>query len=593
MSKSAIAFLTGLGAGYMTQNDKNKKQSQDDEDRALRNKASQLQIDAAEQQISDKRALRQAAAPIAMTEGAGGMVKPDTMDNRDVGLPENAELPNEGLNKGAYSVAGKTFADPISANAELATQNAPEARSKRVMTALSGIDPLKALDAEHTQTQRGRETIKFTQEQETYAKKLKDEGAIDALKALRVGDGAGMVAAFNKSGQYKIEGEPQIKAEQRDIAGQVIPTFTATFQVQDKDGNVKPMTINSHDMSMSLMPYEKWYDAQLKTSKEGRENNESASKIGLQGAQADYYRSAAGAKDSAATKPVVDRMSEIDKTTLASINKQREAINTAMIKAQAEGSWDPAAPGSKLLATKLAALSLQESQLAEKYRETSDGTPDPLGMRKPTGPTNSSERQMKTAATGGMGADAGALAREIAATKQQMAGATDPASRQLLQDHIMELERQGQVYQAPRAPANMASGGAAPAKEEKPAAAPAPKPSVASTAGAAAPAEKAALAPAADPVADREKAIAVALGAGGTSAVDKIVAAKVPQIREAADKIKAAQDELKAGAKKGDPAELKKLAQAVADARAGAEALLKDMNKPQADKVRAAAGYNT
>ena len=170
MSKNAIAFLAGLGSGYMTAGKDKEKQKRDDEDRALRNKASQLQIDQAEQTITDRRTIAQAGAPIAMVEGAGGMVKPATMDNRDVGLPENAALPDQGLQQGGFSVAGKSFADPGAAQAELTAQNSPEARSKRVIAAMSGIDPMKAMDLEQTQTQRGRETVKFTQEQEAYAK---------------------------------------------------------------------------------------------------------------------------------------------------------------------------------------------------------------------------------------------------------------------------------------------------------------------------------------------------------------------------------------------------------------------------------------
>ena len=130
-----------------------KKQARDDEDRALRNKASQLQIDQAEQAIADKRTIAQAGAPIAMTEGAGGMVKPATMDNRDVGLTENAALPNQGLNVGGYSVAGKTFTDPAAAQAELTTQNTPEARGKRVLAATYGVDPMKAMGMQRDITQ--------------------------------------------------------------------------------------------------------------------------------------------------------------------------------------------------------------------------------------------------------------------------------------------------------------------------------------------------------------------------------------------------------------------------------------------------------
>lgn len=497
MSKNAIAFLTGLGTGAMTQYDKESKQKREDEDRALRNEAAQLQIDAAKKAVSDQKTIAQAGLPVEMVEGAGGMVKPDTMDNRDVGLPENADLPNQGLQQGGYSVGGKAFTDPASAQAELTAQNSPEARSKRVIAAVSGIDPMKALDLENQQTQRGRETIKFTQEQEAYAKKLKDEGAIDALKALRIGDGAGMTAAFNKGGEFKILGEPVLKTEQRDIPGVgTIPTFSATFQVQGKDGQPKEMTVNSHDLGMSLMPYEKWYDAQLKGAKEGREGRETDSKVKLQNAQAGYYDSAAGAKDTAANK-----MSEIDKSTLNSINKQRETINTAITKAQAEGSYDPNSPGTKALSTKLAALALQESQLQARYAGDPGGAkPDPLGVRGAApsgggGPLNNPATQPARDAEAGaiLMQEYGGDVTKAQAAANELAGEVKRAkgdAKAILQSQLNRL--QIGIANASKAPAPNAAAGGLPQAAKPAPAAPAPDaPSAA--APAAAPVDEAAM----------------------------------------------------------------------------------------------------
>lgn len=576
MSKNSIAFLTGLGTGYMNANAKEKKDKRDEEDRALRNKASQLQINQAEQAIADKRTIAQAGAPIAMVEGAGGMTKPATMDNRDVSLPENAALPNAGLNEGGYSVAGKTFVDPAAAQAELTTQNSPEARGKRVIAAMSGIDPVGAMNLEHAQTQRTRETTKFTQEQEAYAKRLKDEGAIDGLKALRMGDGAGMVAAFNKGGQYKILGEPVITPENREIPGiGMVPTYSAVFQVAGADGKPTELKINSHDLGMRLMPYEKFLDTQMKASKEGREGEESKSKIKLQGAQAEYYESAAGAKDATASKPVVEKMSEVDKTTLTSLNKQRDTINTAMTKAQAEGTWDENAPGSKQLKTKLAALNLQESQLTAKYSDGGGALPDPLGMRKPAG-------SAKPAAAGSpKSGQVEILNQEWAQAQSQLANAKTPEERTRAEGDIAALSREFKNLKAtpPGAPANAASAGAITSTPAKaPAAAPARAP-VAAAPAPAAPVEK-------------KPNLAASMGAAtGNKAIDKIVGEKVPVVQAAADAITAAKALLAGAAKSGDPKALQTYAQKVQTARNEFDALLKDMNPQQAEAVRQATGY--
>lgn len=81
---------------------------------------------------SEKQALKDAGRPIAMVEGAGGMTAPPTMDNRDVGLPENMAMANGGLQAGGYQVAGQSFADRGAAQSEVTRQNAPEAVNQRV-----------------------------------------------------------------------------------------------------------------------------------------------------------------------------------------------------------------------------------------------------------------------------------------------------------------------------------------------------------------------------------------------------------------------------------------------------------------------------
>lgn len=93
--------------------------------------------------------LQDAARPVTITEGAGGMVRPATMDNSDVGLPENAALPNGGLLPAGYRVADQTFTDRPQAEAAAAKQNAPEAVNNRVIAAYRGAGQVdKAMQVE-------------------------------------------------------------------------------------------------------------------------------------------------------------------------------------------------------------------------------------------------------------------------------------------------------------------------------------------------------------------------------------------------------------------------------------------------------------
>ena len=77
-------------------------------------------------------------------------------------------------------------------------------------------------------------------------------------------------------------------------------------------------------------------------------------------------------------------MSESDKMTRADLQKQKDRIQTQLVKMDSEGSLDEANLGAKRLRTDLARLNLMERQLITKYEGADPiATPDPLGMRKP------------------------------------------------------------------------------------------------------------------------------------------------------------------------------------------------------------------
>lgn len=379
MSSNLIAFVSGLGTGYMNESNRSKKEKQDDEDRELRNEATRLNLGAAKKQVADQAALAESAKPIAMTQGAGGMLKPATMDNRDVGLPENANLPNQGLNEGGFNVAGKQFTDPAAAQAAVVAQNTPEATQQRVLAAQMGIDPAKGIAMRRDIAQA---TVADTQ-------------AADAVFRNKLG----VAMAFGHEGLAKLITEAQSDGfADHQLKAVVSPDGkTVTYNKVDKDGKLTPTPLtfpNSEEgvisaayrLDKAITPAMR-ADFALKLKKEGREDKETDSKVKLQGAQANYYEANANLKD--ATDPnakgkgvAVDRMSEIDKSTLGTINKTRETINTAITKAQAENSWDENSDGARKLKTRLASLAMQESKLQAKYAgEAGGGLPDPAGLR--------------------------------------------------------------------------------------------------------------------------------------------------------------------------------------------------------------------
>lgn len=430
---SAVAFLAGMGAGYLGGKDKELERKRREARDKREQDAFDMQKSTFDQNQADKDAVRTAGAPQEVTAEQG----PPT-EAQYAATPAGQEPDAIGYRVG-NGIGAKDFATRGLAEAAATEQNTTQARRTRMADlALRGNTyAASALDVDRKQVKQGREDTGWTQEQTAYVKKLKDEGVFDAAKALRVGDAAGMAEAFNRSGEHKIIGDVTMTPEIRDIPGiGKVQTNTATFQMQMPDGTVQPMKRNSHDLSMTLMPYEK----QLKTLIDG---GKEASEAGERTAKTNYYNAAAdsvrpgGTKDKRGT--AVDRMSEYDKTTLLNINKQRDTIHGAIVKAQAEENYDPTKPGARELTEQLAALGIKEAQIQSKYGDA-QATPDPQGLRKPA--PAASESKLRAQAAGNMGADPKAIQREIDAATADLKKVTDPGSKEQLQTHINDLKRQ-------------------------------------------------------------------------------------------------------------------------------------------------------
>jgi hypothetical protein len=263
--------------------------------------------------------------------GANGMTLPETMDNRDVGLPENDSQPNGGLVPGVR-VGSQAFSDPSAATAAAAAANTPQAVRTRQVAALQGVDPERALKLEAS-------ALTVDNARAEQVKKLRDEGVFDTVQAARRGDAQGVFDAFNKNGKMKLEGVPTVTPEIRDIPGVgKIQTYTYSGTLVGADGKAVPFQKNSHDLSMEVMPFEKAIDVQQKATKEVREGEKDRSIIAENNAKAGYYTAAAGAQtakaDASGGKPY--KLDEDDKLRLTTANTRvrdaEKAVTDAMGK---------------------------------------------------------------------------------------------------------------------------------------------------------------------------------------------------------------------------------------------------------------------
>lgn len=306
-------------------------------------------------------------------------------------LPDRPEPPAPSM-KSAISVNGKQYGNSV--EADMAAKTFNDGRTQRI------ADTLYKQGRPDTAMGIQSASMKLTDEQDAYARRLKDEGVLDASKALRMGDGAAMTAAFNKGGQYKIQGDPVVTPEVRKIDGLGdVPTYNAKFNIVGPDGKTREMNINSHDLSMQTMNYEKQYDAQLRGTKEVREG-----KLGE--AHIRYYDGATEngkIKANAAADKVlmtVDKFEPSDQAAIKSITNEKDRTHTAMMKGVADQSLTETSPAYNILKKQYDSLTLQEQGIYKKYAPSTPVAQDPLNLRAPAGSTASSSAPAGKSRTG-------------------------------------------------------------------------------------------------------------------------------------------------------------------------------------------------
>lgn len=263
MSSAALAFLAGMGGGYMKSKDKEYDRSRQEKLDAQRDELHGANMRGLKRTEDDRTALKYAGETVTARPLEGPQPEAAYVGGQEPTQPIGYI---SGNGASARTFAGNGVGQE-QATADAVQQNKPEARRTRMadLAAQGNAFAATALDTDHKLTQRGREDVTWTQAQTAYTKKLKDEGVFDTAAALRRGDSAAMVEAFNRSGEHQIVGDVTITPEMRDIPGRgQVPTNTATFQIKMPDGTIKQMTRNSHDLSTALMPYEKELETQLK-----------------------------------------------------------------------------------------------------------------------------------------------------------------------------------------------------------------------------------------------------------------------------------------------------------------------------------------
>jgi hypothetical protein len=416
---SVLAFLTGLGTGYITSKDKEAKQARDDEDRAMRKDEHAARMDELKRLKADRQALVDASKPIAMTEGAGGMLKPETMDNRDVGLPDMAAAPNQGLQQGAYSVAGKSFADKAAAQTELAAQNAPAAaQARRVMALQNNGDFQGALNLENAGLEQQSKRLGLQAEELKLANtkfntELTTQLDADANWATSA---AGILSKSNMGALAGVKVNAVVSADGKtvDFMGAMPDGTTQTLKSLPNSDVGKAMFLQS---AMKASPEAKIeYIHGRAKEKQTQDNSdrdfkerETANKNSQSNSDRDFdlrkkdnennqqYRlrslgiQAAQEKRAAETHAVTMEDAKVPgavKLRAASLADEIKGVNAAINKAMAENQFDANSPNAQALLTQRATLGIKYEKLLEPFIKNGDlkAKVDVLGLNPNAAP---------------------------------------------------------------------------------------------------------------------------------------------------------------------------------------------------------------
>ncbi|MBC3906190.1 hypothetical protein [Undibacterium umbellatum] len=481
MSKGALAFLAGLGSGYLSEGRRQ-------EDKARQEKFDQIRFDEADRAKSEWDLNEKKRKDIAEAAKDGGEVvedaqvvsglaaKPATYQDKDLaasdtregnrmlrqapggfaaiqGISQPAADPSTATGSNVVPMAvsegvvpresatptgsqaqpiatqqgvtmtplgrpmfqGKEYADSGTSKNAAESFNSPDARNARIAQAMrANGDHEGAMRIEANAKQAALQDFQMKVANHNWSQQIRSEGVSDAFKALKLGDSAGMVESFNKSGKYKIVGDAQITPSQIRLPdGSTRSNNIAVFNIAKQDGTVVPMKISTDELEKTLIKAEDFAkiniqaeadalkrkfdadqtDKQLKHSEKMQQASLGAQYARLAQDERHYQDGLpagkiknieAALKDY--TMPTEKRkellgIDNLDQKTRLLVNsnlKESDQLQAAMNTAMAKGEWLPDSTGAKALQTRQVVLS--ESLRNLLGGTTTKKSADPLGL---------------------------------------------------------------------------------------------------------------------------------------------------------------------------------------------------------------------
>ena len=148
----------------------------------------------------------------------------------------------------ATRVNQTAYTDPAQAKQATDAYNADGATLRRASAAVMPHDPARGMQLRTGADQADELDIKRRE-------RIKTEGVVQTVQAMRSGDPQAVKQAFNAGGEFKIDGDLTVKKEKRKAPWGEVDTFTYTGTVIDAQGNKHPITRNSLDMTIQALPF--------------------------------------------------------------------------------------------------------------------------------------------------------------------------------------------------------------------------------------------------------------------------------------------------------------------------------------------------
>ena len=285
-NRNAAAFAIGLGDGLMRGKRANEDEARRKEDDDWRREQRDMVRERNQQERAERVALADAVAPRTEIQGTAVDTPAGLTLYKDPGQAAAAQQealieqemrggPSLADARPAYGVTGTSVGNQITTQKpDVAALNSPDARMGRVVDATMRTDPAKALSLQNSHLQGKKAQMDMDEMNRVRRKGIETEGLINTVRAARTGDVKAVTDAFNATGDWKVDGDLEVKAEKRKAPwGAEVDTFTFTGKIKGPDGTTKPVRLNSLEAMTQLIPFQDMLKLETEVGKDARKHD--------------------------------------------------------------------------------------------------------------------------------------------------------------------------------------------------------------------------------------------------------------------------------------------------------------------------------